>query len=203
MRFKTIKGLWLGILLIAALGYTGCTKEDDGLTKEAREAVEMLRGDYGCHFVTWTPEIGTKSGVLVLVDTTEAKSLGGVDIRIEGMSAAGDKGTIRIEIPFFGFVSNFFSFFNHPVPDGMAGFPKSWVVEVRYEIDDKGNVFFPEYDFEGIKGYLIDVSLLYDLESRSLTLNVATNVGEDLNIDLGAFFNEFFSGEFRVCFVKK
>lgn len=206
MKTNLLKKLAVCLALTAGMSaFSFCTKEDDGLTDEARATVQKLKGDYNLKCATWTPAPATKSSVLVLIDTTEAKNIGGVSVSIEGKNGAYDKGTIKIEIPFYHFVSDFCAFFNQEIPAGVTQLPQSWVVNVAYEIDDFGKILFPEYDFDELGGYLADVYVSFDETESSIILSVTTKFSGGILEEFfdGSFINNFGSGTFQIYFRKQ
>ena len=205
MRTYYLKGLMMScVLLLGTIAFSNCTKEDDGLTQEARETIAKLKGDYSLGGVNYIPKTETKATFLVLVDSEEAKNFTGVNVSIEGQDGSYDKGTIKVQIPLYQFVTNFFTLFNEPVPQDFAQCPATWNVEVKYSVDDKGNVLFPDYDFDELGNYLASVKLNFDEQTEELTLDVVTNFDDAffssvLNM---AFLGNFDGGTIRITFNK-
>lgn len=192
---------WSILIALAVCLLPQCTKEDYGLTKEARESIERLQGDYSCHLAAWSPK-NAKSGLLVLVDTTEAKTLESAVLAVEGKDEAGDEGSVRAEVPFHHLVSVYSTFFNAPASNSVRSFPKSWEVTADYEVDSRGEVSFSNYEYAEIDGCSLDVSFDFDQHLECVTLMVQAGIDDEEKIDMGDFLNTFFSGQFRIIYRK-
>ena len=138
MKLNLFKGLAICLAIIGgAMATSSCSKEDHGLTPQARKTIEIFEGEYRLSSVNWIQDNETRSGFWIQIDTTAKDGLSG-EIKLDVIHDEDDysKGTVRIEIPLYFYVNKFFTYFNAAVPNYYNSIPGGYVIQIKYEIDD-------------------------------------------------------------------
>ena len=83
MKLNLIKSLAICLAVIGgAVATSSCSKEDRGLTPEAKKTIERFEGQYRLSSVNWIQENETRSGFWVKIDTTTKDGASG-DIKLD------------------------------------------------------------------------------------------------------------------------
>lgn len=204
MKLNLFKGLAIGLAIIGGvLAASSCSKEDHGLTPQARKTIEKFEGQYKLSSVNWIRDDETRSGFWINIDTTATKDGGSGEIKLDVIHDGEDysKGTVRIEIPLYFYVNKFFTYFNAAVPSYYGSVPGGYVIQIKYEIDDLGGITFNPQDIDsGLDKFIDGIKLNFNEEEQRLTLDLGTTFGEGWLSDL---LNGLLKGFFQIVFEKE
>ncbi len=204
MKLNLFKSLAIGLAIIGgAMAASSCSKEDKGLTPEAKRTIELFEGNYRLSSVNWIQDDQTRSGFWFQIDTTSNKSGESGEIKLNIIHDGEDysKGTVRIEIPMYFYVNKFFSYFNTEVPNYYGNVPGGYVIQIRYEIDDLGGIKFDPEDIDkSLEKFIESIRLNFNEEEQRLTLDLGTTFGEGWLSDL---LNGLLRGFFQIVFEKE
>ncbi len=181
---------------------SSCSKEDHGLTPQARKTIERFEGEYRLSSVNWIQDNETRSGFWIQIDTTAKDGLSG-EIKLDVIHDEDDysKGTVRIEIPLYFYVNKFFTYFNAAVPNYYNSIPGGYVIQIKYEIDDLGAITFNPLGIDdGLDKFISGIKLNFDEKEQRLTLDLGTTFGEGWLSDL---LNGLLKGFFQIVFEKE
>ena len=203
MKLNLFKGLAICLAIIGgAMATSSCSKEDHGLTPQARKTIERFEGEYRLSSVNWIQDNETRSGFWIQIDTTAKGGYSG-EIKLDVIHDEDDysKGTVRIEIPLYFYVNKFFTYFNAAVPNYYNSIPGGYVIQIKYEIDDLGAITFnPQGIDDGLDKFISGIKLNFDEEGQMLTLDLGTTFGEGWLSDL---LNGLLKGFFQIVFEKE
>ena len=181
---------------------SSCSKEDHGLTPQAKKTIERFEGEYRLSSVNWIQDNETRSGFWIQIDTTAKDGLSG-EIKLDVIHDEDDysKGTVRIEIPLYFYVNKFFTYFNAAVPNYYNSIPGGYVIQIKYEIDNLGAITFNPLGIDdGLDKFISGIKLNFDEEEQRLTLDLGTTFGEGWLSDL---LNGLLKGFFQIVFEKE